>query len=233
MNSGRSRQLTTETLTNMNVPQMEYAWTDAKPPHAIPYIMPVLEKLLHGLPPSALVLDAGCGNGAVLERLTGRGWNLRGLEISRSGIEQSSRAHPEISVEQADLTASLCNHPLWGLCDAVISIEVVEHLFFPRLFAHNCYGFLKPGGRFVLSTPYHGYLKNAALALTGKMDAHFTALWDCGHIKFWSSRTLSTLLTEQGFQDLKFHGAGRLPYMWKSMLVLARKPLSGVDNRTA
>jgi predicted HicB family RNase H-like nuclease len=54
-------------------------------------------------------------------------------------------------------------------------------------------------GRFtVISTPYHGYWKNLMLALTGKMDAHFTALWDHGHIKFWSMRTLGELLREGG-----------------------------------
>jgi hypothetical protein len=39
-----------------------------------------------------------------------------------------------------------------------------------------------------VSTPYHGYHKNLGLALSGKMDAHFTALWEGGHIKFFSIR---------------------------------------------
>lgn len=107
----------------------------------------------------------------------------------------------------------------------VISLEVVEHIFLPRNFARNCYGFLKPGGRLILSTPYHGYLKNLALALTGALDKHFTALWDFGHIKFWSRRTLTALLTEQGFEDIRFQGAGRVPWLWKSMVLCARKPV--------
>jgi 2-polyprenyl-6-hydroxyphenyl methylase/3-demethylubiquinone-9 3-methyltransferase len=31
-----------------------------------------------------------------------------------------------------------------------------------------------------LSTPDHGYLKNLALALSGKIDSHLSALWDDG-----------------------------------------------------
>ena len=73
-----------------------------------------------------------------------------------------------------------------------------------------------------MSTPYHGYLKNLALAMTGKLDGHFSVLWDGGHIKFFSRATLERMLTDQGFEVLAFAGAGRLPLLWKSMLVNAR-----------
>jgi hypothetical protein len=67
-------------------------------------------------------------------------------------------------------------------------------------------------------------LKKVVLALSGKMDNHFTALWDGSNIKFWSRDTLSGLLEERGFTDVRFVGAGRVPYIWKSMILIARKP---------
>ena len=60
------------------------------------------------------------------------------------------------------------------------------------------------GGEMIISTPYHGYLKNLALAITGKFDRHFTVLWDGGHIKFWSVKTLTKLLNEFGFEVVEF-----------------------------
>jgi len=78
-------------------------------------------------------------------------------------------------------------------------------------------------GGAIVSTPYHGYLKNLALAVTGKMDAHFTALWDHGHIKFWSIPTLTTLLTEAGFENVRFRRVGRIPALAKSMIAVAHK----------
>lgn len=76
----------------------------------------------------------------------------------------------------------------------------------------------------MVSTPYHGYWKNLALALTGRMDSHFTALWDHGHIKFWSKRTLDELLREAGFVEVEFLRLGRVPPLAKSMMALAKKP---------
>jgi hypothetical protein len=62
------------------------------------------------------------------------------------------------------------------------------------------------------------------LALTGRMDAHFTALWDHGHIKFWSMKTLSALLFEAGFKDISFMRVGRISVLAKSLIAIAKKP---------
>ena len=86
------------------------------------------------------------------------------------------------------------------------------------------HGALKPGGRFVCSTPYHGYLKNLSIALAGKWDTHADPLWDGGHIKLWSRPTLSRIMTEAGLVNLRFRGAGRWPSMWKSMVMSGEKP---------
>ncbi|MGI2323701.1 MULTISPECIES: hypothetical protein [unclassified Methylococcus] len=60
--------------------------------------------------------------------------------------------------------------------------------------------------------------------MSGKMDAHFTALWDHGHIKFWSMKTLSFLLEEAGFRDIRFERVGRVPALAKAMIAVARRP---------
>lgn len=62
------------------------------------------------------------------------------------------------------------------------------------------------------------------MATTGTLDAHFTALWDHGHIKFWSRATLRALLQEAGFVDIRFERVGRIPPLAKSMIAVARKP---------
>ena len=109
--------------------------------------------------------------------------------------------------------------------DAIVSVEVVEHLYSPRIFVRRAFDALRPGGLLIVTTPYWGYLKNLALALTNRMDSSLTALWDGGHIKHWSRETLSTLLTEQPFEVVGFDGAGRsIPYLWNGMIMVARRP---------
>lgn len=56
------------------------------------------------------------------------------------------------------------------------------------------------------------------------MDSHFTALWDHGHIKFWSIPTLTQLMRETGFTNIQFRRVGRVPALAKSMIAVAEKP---------
>jgi 2-polyprenyl-6-hydroxyphenyl methylase/3-demethylubiquinone-9 3-methyltransferase len=62
------------------------------------------------------------------------------------------------------------------------------------------------------------------MALSGKLDSHFTVLWDEGHIKFWSILTLKELLIEAGFSGISFQRVGRVPVFAKSMIAVARRP---------
>jgi len=57
-------------------------------------------------------------------------------------------------------------------------------VYAPRDYAKTLFDLVAPGGIALVSRPYRGYAKNLVMALTGKFDAHFTALWDHGHIKF-------------------------------------------------
>jgi 2-polyprenyl-6-hydroxyphenyl methylase/3-demethylubiquinone-9 3-methyltransferase len=75
-----------------------------------------------------------------------------------------------------------------------------------------------------VTTPYHGYLKNLALAVTGSFDQHWAPLRDYGHVKFFSRRTLTQLFEEFGYTDISFRTAGRVPPLAKSMVVTGIKP---------
>jgi 2-polyprenyl-6-hydroxyphenyl methylase/3-demethylubiquinone-9 3-methyltransferase len=176
---------------------------------------------------SLRVLDIGCGNGYWADQLQQRGAKVVGVDASTAGIQQAKAEYPNGHFVQIPFTEDICAAIQQPPFDAAIAIEVVEHVYDPRSFARTCFNALRPGGTVILTTPYHGYLKNLALAVTGKMDQHFTALWDGGHIKFWSCKTLRCLLEEAGFVDVRFDFSGRAPYLWMSMIAVARKPGAG------
>jgi 2-polyprenyl-6-hydroxyphenyl methylase/3-demethylubiquinone-9 3-methyltransferase len=167
------------------------------------------------------VFDLGCGHGSVAAALAARGYDVTGVDPSREGIEQSRTSHPELKLYTGSAYDDLRSQ--YGEFPAVYSLEVVEHVYAPREYAATLFSLVAPGGVAIVSTPYHGYLKNLVLAATASMDKHFTALWDHGHIKFWSMATLSTLLREAGFGAIRFRRVGRVPALAKSMIAIARK----------
>jgi 2-polyprenyl-3-methyl-5-hydroxy-6-metoxy-1,4-benzoquinol methylase len=112
---------------------------------------------------------------------------------------------------------------LEGKFDICISTEVVEHLYFPRMLPIFAKAVLNDNGFFIISTPYHGYLKNLLLSIFGYWDKHLDPLWDGGHIKIWSKKTLTILLQQNGFRVIKFYGAGRFPFLWKSIIVVSER----------
>jgi 2-polyprenyl-3-methyl-5-hydroxy-6-metoxy-1,4-benzoquinol methylase len=182
---------------------------------------PVLEQL-SSLSVGADVLDAGCGNGYFARELDERRFKVCGVDLEATGIQHARNLCPNVNFELGSVYEDL--RGLFGRrFDAVVSLEVIEHLYDPKTFVRRAHECLSPGGILVISTPYHGYLKNLLIALAGRFDAHFSPLWEGGHIKFWSYKTLSKLLTGEGFQLARFLGAGRLPYIWKSMVLVCKR----------
>jgi 2-polyprenyl-6-hydroxyphenyl methylase/3-demethylubiquinone-9 3-methyltransferase len=149
------------------------------------------------------------------------GFMVTAVDPSTTGIQVAIEAYPKVRFAQRSAYDDLASE--FGEFDAVVSLEVVEHCYWPRLFAKNVFTLLRPDGFAVISTPFHGYWKNLALALAGKFDAHWSPLWDGGHIKFWSEKTLRALLNEAHFVDIRFRRVGRIPPLAKSMMAIARK----------
>jgi 2-polyprenyl-3-methyl-5-hydroxy-6-metoxy-1,4-benzoquinol methylase len=204
----------------------EYAYNDfdenPDPPHQPLYLDKVVSYLSKA--GSRTVLDAGCGDGNFTQSVAERGFDVYGIDMSESGIRRAQE-RPAGTFVRASLYEPLTEAvPGVSAFDAVMAVEVVEHLYAPRIFVQNAYDALRPGGLLVITTPYWGYLKNLALAVTNRTDAVLSALWDGGHIKHWSRKTMTTLLEEKGFEIVGFEGCGRAPYLWRGMINVGRKP---------
>jgi len=167
--------------------------------------------------PKYRILDLGCGNGSLSNLIAQEGYQVVGVEKSKSGVNLAQENFPNCKFIQGSIY-NLPYDKLGDKFDMVIATEVIEHLFYPKELVRAAKKCLKPQGRLIITTPYHGYFKNLILALTGKMDSHFTVLWDNGHIKFFSVATLTKLLVSEGYTDIKFNFAGRFPWLWKSMI---------------
>ena len=199
-----------------------YNWSDAALNQNHSFLLPAMLRAIEALDSRPQrIFDLGCGNGSLAAEFAKRGYDVTGVDPSEEGIQQAALAYPHLKLYLGsaydDLPARFGQFPV------VYSAEVVEHLYDPRRFARCLFGLVADGGLAIVTTPYHGYLKDLLLALTGKMDSQYTALWDHGHIKFWSRRTLGILLTEAGFKEIRFQRLGRMAPLARNLIALARK----------
>ena len=206
----------------MNTPSLPpYGWSSLDAPASTSYVAPAIAKILQSKN-VATVLDIGCGNGSVAGHLSSLGYNVTAIDPDSQGIALAQEAFPGCSFICANL--DLNDDPLSGVTyDAIISTEVIEHLYSPKLLTDYASVHLNTDGIFLVTTPYHGYLKNLLLSLFNLWDAHHTPLWTGGHIKFWSYNTLKTLLSSSSLDTTRFIGLGRIPFLWKSMLLITSK----------
>jgi SAM-dependent methyltransferase len=183
-----------------------------------------LVAVVQGLGGVKSVCDLGCGNGWLAGALAAAGFDVTGVDASPTGIGIAARAHGNARFVLADFDAPDAAAAIPGApFDCVVSSDVIEHLYRPAALVALARALLAPGGHLVLGTPYHGYVKNLAIALAGRWDAHHGANWDGGHIKFFSVRTLRELVRAQGFTDVRFAFHGRAPLVWKNMVCIARR----------
>jgi 2-polyprenyl-3-methyl-5-hydroxy-6-metoxy-1,4-benzoquinol methylase len=203
----------------------EFTWTNEGQSEFHKWILPILGEFMARICPNTAV-DIGCGNGYVASRLSEQGIEAIGVDSSQSGIELAQKSYPTIEFIHADIM-----HPIEALsgkrCDCVVALDVIEHLWMPRVLFRRSRELLKPGAHLILSTPYHGYWKNLALAVTNAFDKHWHPLRDHGHVKFFSAKTIRALCEEEGFSVVDFRRAGRIPPLAKSMILLLK------DGRTA
>ena len=198
----------------------DYGFPDSNPSHTFSYLhQPMLDLLSKDK--NRCILDLGCGNGHLVKFLNAEGYNAYGTDASEDGIAIAKAENPDRFFLQ-DLSTGKLPVELQNIkFDTVISTEVIEHLYDPQGFVDFCKQVLGDKGEVIISTPYHGYLKNILLSVFDKWDKHHSPTWHGGHIKFWSKNTLSQLLTNSGFKVTDFKGCGRFPYFWKSMMIKA------------
>jgi SAM-dependent methyltransferase len=102
-----------------------------------------------GIRPPATILDVGCGWGVTLDHLERRGYRVTGLDIARRALELLDR--PDRTLIEADLTQPL--PPDAGGFDAVLALDVIEHLDDDRAAVGQLARLVRPGGLVLVSVP--------------------------------------------------------------------------------
>jgi 2-polyprenyl-3-methyl-5-hydroxy-6-metoxy-1,4-benzoquinol methylase len=176
--------------------------------------------LLGHVPAGARVLDVGCGEGWFTAALGRAGREAVGIDVAQEPLCRARRREPELDVR---LVPAEGGWPLEDVSfDAVWAGEVIEHVADTAGWLSEIRRVLRSGGALVLSTPAHGPLVRLALGLSGRaFAAHFDPCSE--HLRFYTARTVATLLEEFGFEQVVTRGLGGLPGARETLLVAARR----------
>jgi 2-polyprenyl-6-hydroxyphenyl methylase/3-demethylubiquinone-9 3-methyltransferase len=175
----------------------------------------LIEILGRVAPPPTRIFELGAGNGATARMLAARGYSVTAVDPSASGIAIAKRFETEgLRFELGSTRDDLAG--TYGTFPVVLSLEVIEHCHSANEFMTAFTSVMAPGGVGILSTPYHGYLKNLAIAAAGRFDRHVDPLWEGGHLRFYSHAKLAELFRSFGFTRYEFRRVGRVPAFAKS-----------------
>ncbi|MFL6289678.1 MAG: class I SAM-dependent methyltransferase [Thermoanaerobaculia bacterium] len=162
----------------------------------IDYYGEVRDDVLPFLPEGAReILEVGCGRGVtgrlIQERL---GCRVTGVELNPVVAREAARHLHRV------LQGDVQTLDLEGRYDAVIALELVEHLVDSESFLARVRGLLAPGGRAIFSIPNVGHWSIVEDLLAGRWDYLPIGLLCYTHYRFFTRRSLGDWLRRSGIE---------------------------------
>lgn len=183
----------------------------------------ILGMLKKDVEQGSLVLDAGCGSGSLLFKLSGFGCNTFGIEQSKEYVEILRKRTKNFT--QSNIRSikqgSVADIPFPDKSfDAVVSAEVLEHVKDDTQAILEFYRVLRHGGVCIVSVPASPSLWD------------FTDEW-AGHLRRYTREDLINLFEKKGFvvEDVRFWG---FPFvrLYHRLIYLphVKNKTSGIDS---
>jgi 2-polyprenyl-3-methyl-5-hydroxy-6-metoxy-1,4-benzoquinol methylase len=148
------------------------------------------------------ILEVGCGRGATGEHLQeALGCRVTGVELNPVVAEAARGVLHRVVVGDVEDEATVAE--LGRRYDALLALELFEHLVEPERFLGRVRELVRPGGRVVLSVPNVGHHSVAADLLAGRWDYLPIGILCYTHYRFYTRRTLADWLARAGFPDAR------------------------------
>lgn len=168
----------------------------------------------------AVILDFGCGDGGIIKemRFINPKAKYIGFDVSDVALEKASASLPG-----AEFHKIVDGEPFPiedEQVDFIFSSEVIEHVYDTENAFSEMARILRPGSCLLITTPYHGFLKNLLIVFFA-FDRHFNLTGP--HVRFFLRRSLLTCLRKVGLEPLAYGHFGRFWPIQHCIFVLAKK----------
>ncbi len=149
------------------------------------------------LRPGERVLEIGCSSGALTERIAASGCRVTGIEVRADAAEKARRFSEEV------LVGDLATMPLplqLSSFDAILLIDILEHLADPIGALRRLFPLLREGGRIVVAIPNVAHWSIRFRLLAGRFDYEDSGILDRTHLRFYTRDTARAMLERAGLE---------------------------------
>jgi SAM-dependent methyltransferase len=162
------------------------------------------------LPGGRVLLDVGCGDGALAHALADRYARVVATDIAPSAIAEARGRAAAANVAFTELDANLPLPYPDRAFDAVVALSTLQYLFDPEAFLAEARRVLAPRGTLVIEVPNMAYLPQRLRLLAGRPLR--TSYWprgiDGGNLHYFTAGLLRALITRAGFVVDHVTGSG-------------------------
>jgi 2-polyprenyl-3-methyl-5-hydroxy-6-metoxy-1,4-benzoquinol methylase len=148
------------------------------------------------------VLDIGCYDGTIADKVIKNGNVVYGIDASKSAIRTAKKRGVKGVVGNVEKRFPFKDDTF----DVAVAGEIIEHIAGTDFFLDEVWRVLKPGGNLVITTPNVASLGRRLMLLFGEtpfLEASFNFSLPknlaAGHLRFFTKRLLLDFLKHKGF----------------------------------
>lgn len=169
-----------------------------------------LEFILKKTGKNKKVLDIGCNDGYVGEKLIAQRNTVYGIDIVERDLQTAKKRG--LKVMNIDIENN--NLPYEdNYFDVIILADIIEHVFDTDLLLRKCFKVLKKNGTLILTTPNIASLGRRLMLMFGKspyvehsLELSTSGLPSVGHIRYYTETTLAQQLKYNNYREIKTEG---------------------------
>jgi len=150
---------------------------------------------------SKSILELGCHTGYLTRELLSAGHRVVGIENDPEAAGIAAAAG--LPVICADVTCPSTFARIAGPFDAILLMDILEHLARPEDLLQQIKPLLAENGRLLVTGPNVAYWAVRAKLALGRWDYRDAGILDRTHLRFFTPATWESLLTSAGYRVIK------------------------------